>query len=321
MFPDLEFIKTILNAITYKFRSVQSNVDAVKLDVDAVKSSVPDWNEPDTTSYSYIKGKPCYDYVEPDCVIYETPSAETSGQGALKLIDLIDGYLIEGEKYKLTVDNVETIYICNINDSGELYIGDDPSNCDKSISGYDPKLYNPKLGYDASLYAWTNGLWSSGQSVKLEGALRRHKKLDSSFYDAVASVNDETGDVQITPKKIGAANAGSLVISDHILSAIYGTYKGTDCTALYLGGDRYFAKDTLDDTREVCFSFGPYHTILAGIKNPIMYHHAANKGYVDATVAAARKSIRLYSSTEGSTKQFKLTVNDDGVISATRVVE
>ena len=36
MFPDLEFIKTILNAITYKFRSVQSNVDAVKANVDLV---------------------------------------------------------------------------------------------------------------------------------------------------------------------------------------------------------------------------------------------------------------------------------------------
>ena len=314
MFRDLEFIKTILNAITFKFRNVQSNVDAIKLDVDAVKSSVPDWNEPDATSHSYIKGKPCYDYVEPDCVIYETPSAETSGQGPLKLIDLIDGYLIAGEKYKLTVDNVETIYICNINDSGELYIGDDPSNCNKSISGYDPKR-----GYDASLYAWTDGLWSWGQSVKLEGALRRYKQLDSSFYDAVTSVNDETGDVQITPNKIGAANAGRRVVSEHILYAIYGTDKDEDCTALYLGGDRYFAKTTLTDTGEVCFSFEPYNTILAGIKNPISDNHAANKGYVDATVAAAKKSIRLYSSTEGSTKQFDLTVSDDGVISATEV--
>lgn len=312
MFPDLEFIKTILNTLTSKLRSVQSNIDAVRSDVDAVKSSQPDWNEPDTTSYSYIKGKPCYDYVEPDCVIYETPSAETSGQGALTLIDLIDGYLIEGEEYKLTVDNTETIYICNVDDSGKLCIGNDSYTTSKLIFQHPDRTI---------LSAWTSGLWSSGQSVKLEGALRRYKKLDSSFYDAVTSVNDETGDVQITPKKIGAANAGSRVISDHILYAIYGTYNDTDCTALYLGGDRYFAKDTLDDTGEDCFSFGPYHTILAGIKNPIMYHHAANKGYVDATVAAARKSIRLYSSTEGSTKQFKLTVNDDGVISATRVVE
>ena len=40
MFPDLEFIKTVLNAITDKFRHVKPDVDAVKSDVDAVKSDV-----------------------------------------------------------------------------------------------------------------------------------------------------------------------------------------------------------------------------------------------------------------------------------------
>lgn len=40
MFPDLEFIKTALNAIMYRFRNTQANVDAVRSDVDAVKSDV-----------------------------------------------------------------------------------------------------------------------------------------------------------------------------------------------------------------------------------------------------------------------------------------
>lgn len=40
MFPDLEFIKTCLNAIASKFRRVKSDVDAVKSEVDAVKSDV-----------------------------------------------------------------------------------------------------------------------------------------------------------------------------------------------------------------------------------------------------------------------------------------
>lgn len=40
MFPDLEFIKTVLNAITAKFRRVKSDVDAIKANVDAVQANV-----------------------------------------------------------------------------------------------------------------------------------------------------------------------------------------------------------------------------------------------------------------------------------------
>ena len=101
-----------MNAITSKFKRIKSGVDAVKSDVDAVKSDAPDWNEPDSTSHAYIKNKPCYNYVEPNAVIWESDSAGTSGQGALVLIDLVDGWLIEGETYRLTVDGVETTYTC-----------------------------------------------------------------------------------------------------------------------------------------------------------------------------------------------------------------
>ena len=86
MFPDLEFIKTCLNAITDKFRRVKSDVDAVKSDVDAVKSDVdavkdaPDWNEPNSDSHAYIKNKPCYDYIEPSGVIWESDNAAAIAQ-------------------------------------------------------------------------------------------------------------------------------------------------------------------------------------------------------------------------------------------------
>ena len=40
MLIDLEFAKTIINAIVNKLRNIKSDVDAVKSDVDAVKSDV-----------------------------------------------------------------------------------------------------------------------------------------------------------------------------------------------------------------------------------------------------------------------------------------
>ena len=40
MFPDLEFIKTALNAIMYRFRNTQADVDAVRSNVDTLQANV-----------------------------------------------------------------------------------------------------------------------------------------------------------------------------------------------------------------------------------------------------------------------------------------
>ena len=306
MFPGIEYIKTALNGITAKFRHVKTDVDAVKSDVDAVKNSAPDWNEPDSASHAYIKNKPCYNYIEPSGVIWESDSAGTSAQSALKLVDLVDRWLIEGETYRLTVDGVETTYTCSESANGAgLYIGVD----DKLLGGSIFQSHKNTL-----LSAYNNNLWNKGQKVRLEGPLRKYKKLDTSLYDAVVSVNGETGEVEITPEDIGAANAGTKIASNYILDAVYGTYRGETCSILYLGGNRWFEKGITSDTGEECFLFSPFNTILAGIKTPTQDAHAANKGYVDATVAAPRDSIRLYSSTEGSSKRFEIKVNDSGTI-------
>lgn len=54
MFPDLEFMKTCLNAITDKFRRVRSDVDAVQANVDAVQANV-DLVDKKSTKYLYVK--------------------------------------------------------------------------------------------------------------------------------------------------------------------------------------------------------------------------------------------------------------------------
>lgn len=298
MFPNLVFVKTALNAITAKFQrvksdvdavkanvdAVKSDVDAVKSDVDAVKSNPPDWNEPGSASHAYIKNKPCYDYIEPSVAIWESDSAGTSGQGSLMLVDLDDGRLIEGETYRLTVDGVETMYTCAADAAGNgLYIGTGYAD----VNG--GNIYQSNTSTE--LRAWTRGLWNDGAKVRLEGPLRRYKKLDTSLYDAVTSVNGETGEVQITPENIGAANAGTKIISDHILDAIYGTNNGDTCTVLYLGGNRYFRHTIGTGTVGECFVLGPIDTILGGIRTPINDDQAANKGYVDATIAEISSTV------------------------------
>ena len=279
MFPDLEFIKTSLNAITAKFRRVKSDVDAVRSDVDAVNRSAPDWNESDTASHSYVKNKPCYDYIEPSVVIWESDSAGTSDQSPLVLVDLVDGRLIEGETYRLTVDGVETTYTCAAASNGlGLYIG-------AGFASFNGGIY--QFHTDTILRAYTSNLWGEGQKVRLEGPLRRYKKLDISLYDAVTSVNGETGKVKITPESIGAAKVKSMYSDGHHYDAIYGTISGNTCDSLYLGVKTFIQRRIFAGTNEACFRFGYGESpiILAGIKTPTSNDHAANKGYVDKTVA------------------------------------
>ena len=198
MLPGIEYIKTLLNGImatlsnyirrpntasvgqTIVVKAVDGNGKPTEWEAMNIPEQVqPDWNEPDSASHTYIKNKPCYDYIEPSGVIWESNSAGTSGQGVLMLVDLVDGRLVEGETYRLTVDGVETTYTCAADADGDgLYIGTGYADVNGS------NIYQSNTSTE--LRAWTGGLWNDGAKVRLEGPLRRYKKLDTSLYEAPA---------------------------------------------------------------------------------------------------------------------------------------
>ena len=164
---------------TIKVKAVDKNGKPTEWEAMNIPEQVqPDWNEPDSASHAYIKNKPCYDYIEPSGVIWESDSAGTSDQGPIMLIDLVDRWLVEGETYRLTVDGVETTYTCASDADGDgLYIGAGFSTYNGGIFQYHTSTI---------LHAYTNNLWNDGQKVRLEGPLRRYKKLDVSLYEAPA---------------------------------------------------------------------------------------------------------------------------------------
>ena len=305
----LESIKTLLNGILVRMNKINADIYTVNTKIDTVNTKLentnsvvdqvseqPDWNETNTASHAFIKGKPCYNYVEPNCVIYETSSAGISGQSSLTLTDLIDGYLMEGGEYKLTVDDVETVYTCNADESGNLYIGAGYANPNGSI-----------FQYGTTLEAYTDNLWLYGKSVKLEGALRRYKKLDTSFYDSVTSVNGNTGDIEITPESIGAAEVGNYAILSTLYGGvIYGKY-GNDKISNMLA----LGKNAINYSNDT-FKFVS-NARLTGLRNPTGNYDAANKLYVDTTISDALK----LTSPDGST--WTISVDDDGTLSAVKL--
>lgn len=65
--------------------------------------------------------------------------------------------------------------------------------------------------------------------------------------------------------------------------------------------------------------YGNAGIIIRGLHSPAQDTDAATKAYVDAKVSD--KELVLASSTEGSSKKFKITVDDSGTISATEITE
>lgn len=81
--------------------------------------------------------------------------------------------------------------------------------------------------------------------------------------------------------------------------------------------------DTSERTEVICKFTGiaagasKSSVILRGISTPVNDEDGVNKAYVDAKVSDT--ALILASSTEGSTKLFKVTVDDSGTITATEV--
>lgn len=309
--------KTALNAISLRLDALKKSFDWIADGLSSITDRLssteaaipaPDWDENDPKSKNYVKNKPCYDYVEPNAVIWESNSAGESAQGALELIsDMGDNSVIEGETYTLTVNGVQTTHICQTNDDKLEITG----------SGIFQLTWPDGV---TSLKAWTT--WQQGSSVKLEGPFRQYKKLDTKFYNAVKSINGETGDVEITPVGLKVPQVGDVVTSSFIFRrAIFGELSdGTTANRLYLGGGNMITGETNAGTNIPVIVFGANRKcILRSVENPVDDYDATNKSYVDKAVSAERNYILLNSSTEDSTKRFEITVDDSGTISAKEI--
>lgn len=297
MFPDLEFIKTILNAITFKFRSVQSNVDAVKLDVDAVKSSPSDWNEPDTTSHGYINNKPCYLY-EITGTLFDDHLINRTYLGYVADSDIT---FIEDNIYELYLDDVLWY-------SGKAYL-DDQYICVGGDGYHNAYVYMySSINNDL---IWGNYFDGIDKNLKIIGTAFKWKKLDKDLYDAVTSINGESGDVTIDADRIGAAQVFT-DSNNHRYVSTEGVhfYRGQSTRKLLYQGDGHFEIET-----------GQVPNRITGVHRVIEDYDISNKKYVDDTINEFFNgtSLILPSSTSGSTKQFRITIDDSGTLTAVEI--
>lgn len=279
-----------------------------------------DWNTPDSGLPSYILNRPFYDdYVMVD-VTYT--NVRTSGQSAVS-IGTFPGMFIAGATYRVSV-----------NGSVEMMTA---STSDKLVrtSGYVGFiLYKLSDEYDLQAYTW----WSSGATIVISGPVRCLKQIDPKFLNCVTSLNGKTGDVTYTADDFGSIVA---TLESHILHSY--SYRrrwlGLDSSpsmGLCLGDIRIFGYDGSDGnhiveivhvTNTSAQVYSTRDVILHGVADPTQFDEAANKNYVDKLLKshikdehAPTNEMILISSTEGSEKKFRITVDDSGTIAATEVV-
>lgn len=407
MLVNLSTLKTILNGLWAKistkfdefFQMLETKFVTINAQTltDEEKTQVRenigvggcvDWDQNDEASLDYIKNKPFYKRLISDHVFVDVASAGISAQSALILNENPGGAFIIGEVYKVIIDGVESEIVCN--SSMRLMLDD---------SGYYYIYQNDADGY---IQAFTN--WEYGSSVKVIGPTVELKKLNPEFYEAVTSLNGQTGDISITIDSLSAAKVGSASIYVKGSAAIGYTYASrkavTNANAYNLGDSiylyqadkavkvsysgntnpkAYFSQGYVDETDSDCIPNISYvenkineitygkigaipvpstatvgQTIVVKSVNengkPTAWEAVdmqsgpagadGNDGYtpvrgtdywtdedkteiVDSVVSTLsnKTEIILTSSTEGSAKKFKITVDDSGTLTATEIVE
>lgn len=138
-----------------------------------------DYADNNPESKAYIKNRPCYREIN-TVVFLETPSAGTSGQTAANLGDTAYSF-VPGETYTVQVNDETLSIVCNdegklVHSSGSIWTGGNTGSY--------------------TVYAWS--WWEYGSYVKITGPVINIVKLDRGLYDAVNSLNGQTGDMILT---------------------------------------------------------------------------------------------------------------------------
>ena len=309
----------------------------------------PNWNQNDSTAADHIKNRPFYTGDPSETVFVEESTVSFSGSGGIYSAQIQSNFeATVGETYKVTWDGAVYECVC-VNFRNSLFIG----NLSIAFGGSDtgePFLMGIANGSGIGIFTKDA---SASHTISISGSIAEvtqipDKYISDTFRDVVIagdplhwSENDWTkyyGLFQsgklLMISDIGSSNSEGYVLSmvyvsrgAHRISAIdpignfynLGRYQDGEEDKFYwvpiISYDAfYFQYDetgsyTSEEYKKLEISDGLTFTT----KN-------ANEDEVRKKVVLdGDKEIILSSSTSGSTKKFKITVDDSGTISATEV--
>ena len=317
------------------------------LSVSGGGSVQPDWSQNDSTATDYIKNRPFYEGDPSETVFVEESTVSFSGSGGMYSAQIQSNFeATVGQTYKVTWDGA--VYECAcVNFSGTPFIGN------LSIPGFgsdtgEPFLMGINNGSGIGIYTKDA---SASHTISISGSIAEviqipDKYISDTFRDVVIAGNPRNWSENDWIKYYGLFQSGKLLMingiggsvsTGYILSMAY-TPKGAHriSAITYLGylyslnaaqnggfywvpiisyGAFYFRyyKDGSSASEE-------YKRLETSAGDLTFTTKNANEDEVrQKVVLEGDKEIILSSSTSGSTKKFKITVDDSGTLKATEI--
>ena len=314
----------------------------------------PDWNQNDSTATDYIKNRPFYTGDPVETVFVEESTVSFSEYGGVLYSAQIQSNFeaTVGQTYKVTWDGATYECVC-VDFSGSLFIG----NLSIAFGGSDtgePFLMGINNGSGIGIFTKDT---SASHTISISGSIAEvvqipDKYISNIFRDVVIAGNPLYWSEDDWTKYYGLFQSEKLLMINgiggtesegYVLSMAYASRGVHDISVMDSHGDLY-SLGINQDSEENKFYWDPivysgmfyfrYQQTGSDI-NPVNREEykrlEASDGLRFTTKNANEDAVRrkvvlegdkeiiLSSSTSGSIKKFKITVDDSGTISATEV--
>ena len=321
------------------------------MNVDTTGSSggvQPDWNQNDNTAADYIKNRPFYTGDPSETVFVEESTVSFSGSGGMYLGRIQSNFeATVGETYNVSWDGAAYECVC-VDYSGYITIGN------LSIAGAGSDTGEPFLmlvanGRGIEIYTKDT---SASHTISISGSIAEvtqipDKYISDTFKDVVIAGNPLNWSEDDWTKYYGLFQSGKLLMINgysgydskgYVLSMFYSSSVRNMSVVSSTGGlynlganssseeDKFYWAPIID-LDAFYFSYQQYGSYASEeykrleVNDGLTFttKNANENAVIRKVVLEGDKEIILSSSTSGSIKKFKITVDDSGTLSATEV--
>ena len=312
----------------------------------------PDYNQNDSTAADYIKNRPFYSETTGTVLVEESTVPFTSPGSGIYYATIQSAFKpTAGETYKVSWDGVA--YECvGETVSGYTVIGN-PSVIGAGADTGEPFVISP-LADNSGIEIYTKDT-SASHTISISESIAEviqipDKYISNTFRDVVIAGDPRNWSEDDWTKYYGLFQSGKLLMINgigssnsegYVLSMLYNvSIKARNISAIDFTGDLYRLGVYQDGEEDKFYwapiiSFGNFYfrydktgsstseayKRLEGADSLTFTTKNANEDEVkQKVVLEGDKELILSSSTSGSTKRFKITVDDSGTISATEVI-
>ena len=309
----------------------------------------PDWNQNDETASDYIKNRPFYEGDPVETVLVEESTVSFSESGGMYLAQIQSNFeATVGETYKVTWDGAAYECVC-VDFENSLFIGN------LSIAGAGSDTGEPFLmgiNNGSGIVIYTKDA-SASHTISISGSIAEviqipDKYIPNTFRDVVIAGNPLNWSEDDWAKYYGLFQSGKLLMINgigssrsegYVLSMFYVSHGAHNISAINSTGN-FYSFGVYQDGGEDKFYWVPIISYNAfyfqynktGSSASEAYKRLeASDGLTFTTKKANQEAVRqkvvlegdkeiiLSSSTSGSTKKFRVTVDDSGNLTATGI--